>query len=212
MVRPFERSSALACAAGLGSLAGGAVLTVVMTVVVPGPAIAQCSVFDRHPCAPTVCSVFRRGPCTPEFDYPIGQDLRLTIESKRADTASPGANVPAPESEGEQREPSGARKLDSIKDLFAALRGCWVPPAESDARPGMQMSVRLAFRRTGEIIGMPRVTYVSPNTPRDVRDRYHDAITQALGRCTPMPFTRGMGGAVAGRPIAIRFVDDRNMP
>jgi hypothetical protein len=138
--------------------------------------------------------------------------VRLTIESKPADTASHEANAPGRESEGEQRGPSGARKLDSIKDLFAALRGCWVPPAENEARPGMQMSVRLAFRRTGEIIGMPRVTYVSPDTPRDVRDRYRDAITQALGRCTPLPFTRGMGGAVAGRPIAIRFVDNRNMP
>jgi hypothetical protein len=25
-----------------------------------------------------------------------------------------------------------------------------------------------------------------------------------------MPFSKEMGGAVAGRPIAIRFVDDRN--
>jgi hypothetical protein len=25
-----------------------------------------------------------------------------------------------------------------------------------------------------------------------------------------MPFSKGMGAAVAGRPIAIRFVDDRN--
>jgi hypothetical protein len=25
-----------------------------------------------------------------------------------------------------------------------------------------------------------------------------------------MPFTRGMGGAIAGRPIAIRFVDKRS--
>jgi hypothetical protein len=45
-----------------------------------------------------------------------------------------------------------------------------------------------------------------------VRDRYHAAITQALERCTPITFTPGMGGAVAGRPIAIRFVDNRAKP
>jgi len=27
-----------------------------------------------------------------------------------------------------------------------------------------------------------------------------------------MPFTDGLGGAVAGRPIAIRFVDNRENP
>jgi hypothetical protein len=38
------------------------------------------------------------------------------------------------------------------------------------------------------------------------------AITAALERCTPLPFTDGLGGAVAGRPIAIRFVDNREKP
>jgi hypothetical protein len=38
------------------------------------------------------------------------------------------------------------------------------------------------------------------------------AITAALERCTPLPFTDGLGGAVAGRPIAIRFVDNRENP
>ncbi len=57
------------------------------------PASAVCSVFDKHPCTPTVCSVFRRGPCIPEIDYPIGQDLRLTIETA-AVTRIPNAQAP----------------------------------------------------------------------------------------------------------------------
>jgi hypothetical protein len=32
----------------------------------------------------------------------------------------------------------------------------------------------------------------------------------ALERCTPLRFTPGLGGAIAGRPIAIRYVDNRN--
>ena len=73
----------------------------------------------------------------------------------------------------------------------------------------MQMSVRFSFKRTGEIIGTPRVTYASPDAPREARDTYHNAVTASLERCTPMPFSRGLGGAIAGRPIAIRFVDNR---
>jgi hypothetical protein len=34
-------------------------------------------------------------------------------------------------------------------------------------------------------------------------------VNATLARCTPLHFSQGMGGAVAGRPIAIRFVDNR---
>jgi len=34
---------------------------------------------------------------------------------------------------------------------------------------------------------------------------------RALKRCIPLHFSAGMAGAVAGRPIAIRFVDDRTI-
>jgi hypothetical protein len=59
------------------------------------------------------------------------------------------------------------------------------------------------------LIAAPRVTFASPDAPPAARDTYHDAIVAALERCTPLPFTRGLGAAVAGRPVAIRFVDDR---
>ena len=162
----------------------------------PTQASPVCSVFDKRPCAPTTCSVFRRGPCIPEVQYPIGQDLRLTIESARTEDASQAADVNVGRAspvahagaDGEDE-----RHVGSIADLFATLRACWVPPPMEEASLGMEMSVRFAFKRTGEIIATPRVTYTTPDTPRDVRDRYHTAITEALERCTPMPFTRGMG-------------------
>jgi hypothetical protein len=93
--------------------------------------------------------------------------------------------------------------------MFDALRSCWVPPPQDEARPGMQMTVRLSFKRNGEIFGPPRVVYVSHDAPEKTRNVYHDAITSALDRCTPLPFTAGLGGAIAGRPIAVRFVDNR---
>jgi hypothetical protein len=36
-------------------------------------------------------------------------------------------------------------------------------------------------------------------------------VAAALKRCTPLHFSDGMGGAVAGRPIAVRFVDNRTV-
>jgi hypothetical protein len=44
-----------------------------------------------------------------------------------------------------------------------------------------------------------------------VRDVYRDAVNAALGRCTPLHLSDRMGRAVAGRPIALRFVDNRTI-
>ena len=61
------------------------------------------------------------------------------------------------------------------------------------------------------IIAPPRRTYSSREAPDDVRNTYRDAVDAALKRCTPLHFSKGMAGAVAGRPIAIRFVDERTL-
>jgi hypothetical protein len=159
---------------------------------------APCSVLDGQPCTPSFCSVFNDGPCIPEIDYPYGQNLQLTIES-----------VPAPDQAARYRKPD--HDLDTIGDLFAALRSCWSPPPSDIARPGMQMSVRFSFKRSGEIIAAPRVTYATAGAPADTRAAYLKAINASLAGCAPLKFTSGLGGALAGRPIAIRYVDNRDL-
>ena len=101
--------------------------------------------------------------------------------------------------------------LDTIGDLFAALRSCWSPPPADGAREGMQMSVRFSFRRLGEIIATPRLTYSTAGVPADTRAAYLKAINASLDSCMPLKFTGGLGGALAGRPIAIRYVDNRDL-
>jgi hypothetical protein len=169
-----------------------------------------CSVLSGHPCDPYGCSVFRHRPCFPQILPPIGEDLRLTIMSDKPAPAPQGGEAAA---DGSATEGAAGtdHKLNTIRDLFDALRACWVPPPQDEERPGMQMSVRLSFKRNGQIIGPPRVTYTSPDAPADTRDVYHNAIMAALDRCTPMPFSAGLGGAIAGRPIAIRYVDNRKL-
>src|ERR1700687_5761920 len=159
---------------------------------------APCSVLDGRPCTPSFCSVFNRGPCIPEIDYPYGEDLRLTVET-----------VPSRDDAAKYQKPD--HDLDTIGDLFAALRSCWSPPPADSAREGMQMSVRFSFKRSGEMIGAPRMTYATAGAPADVRDTYLKAINASLDGCLPLKFTGALGGSLAGRPIAIRYVDNREL-
>jgi hypothetical protein len=159
---------------------------------------APCSVLSHHPCTPTYCSVLGRGPCIPEIDYPYGENLQLTIES-----------APPPEDAGKYQKPD--HDLDTIGDLFAALRSCWSPPPADSARQGMQMTVRFSFKRTGEMIGAPRLTFATADAPADTRTAYLKAINTSLDACVPLKLTDGLGGALAGRPIAIRYVDNREL-
>jgi hypothetical protein len=186
-----------------------------MSVALAQTPQSQCSVLSGRPCHPSFCGVFHRGPCLPYDLPPFGEDLRLTIVS--TDDTATGND--APQGGGDQagsgkdtaKETAENHRLDSIRAMFAALRACWIPPQKDEARHGMEYTIRFAFKRNGEIVAPPRVTYASHDAPADVRDIYRDAVNAALKRCTPLHFSDGMGGAVAGRPIAIRFVDDRGI-
>jgi hypothetical protein len=110
-------------------------------------------------------------------------------------------------------EPSEPKKptapINTIAEVFAALEACWIPPPFEQARPGMQITVLVSFKRNGDILGKPRITYETPSASDDERLAYRVAMAQALRRCAPLPFTDALGGALAGRLLTIRFIDNR---
>ena len=61
------------------------------------------------------------------------------------------------------------------------------------------------------MIGPPRLTFATVGAAADVRDTYLRAINLSLDACIPLKFTSGLGGAIAGRPIMIRYVDNREL-
>jgi hypothetical protein len=159
---------------------------------------APCSVLARSPCTPSFCSVFNHGPCIPEIYYPYGENLQLTVES-----------VPSQDDKAKYARPD--HDLDTIGDLFAELRSCWSPPSADTAKEGMQMTVRFSFKRDGGIIAAPRLTFATVGASADTRAAYLKAISASLDACAPLKFTDSLGGALAGRPIAIRYVDNREL-
>jgi hypothetical protein len=103
------------------------------------------------------------------------------------------------------------QQLDSLKDLFARLHSCWKPPPLSRANP-IDITVVVSFNREGAIIGHPKITYESEQASDNDRLQYRIAVMETLQRCTPLPFTEGLGGAVAGRPLAIPFRTRKRPP
>jgi hypothetical protein len=101
--------------------------------------------------------------------------------------------------------------LNTLKEIGAALQACWVPPPIDQARPGMQITVMLSFKRNGELFGQPKITFESIGASDDERLTYRIAVAQMLKRCTPLPFTDALGNAVAGRPFTMRFIEHRKL-
>jgi len=111
--------------------------------------------------------------------------------------------------QGEPRKP--AAPLNTIQEVFRALEACWIPPDLDHAKPGMQITVLLSFKRNGALNGEPRITYETPGATDAQRLAYRYALAQAITRCTPLPFTDALGNALAGRPMTMRFIDRRNL-
>lgn len=166
--------------------------------LISGPAAAQieprtCGVLDGPGCNPNQCSILDGPGCQAQAQAgAIGQTLQLTLGTRAARDA---------------RKPDG--DLNTLRDLFAALRACWTPPPEESAHDGMQMSMRFSLSREGKLIGPPRVTYATRGVGAKTRELYRDAMAQSLQACMPLPLTRSFGGAIAGRPIVVRIIDNR---
>ncbi len=103
-------------------------------------------------------------------------------------------------------------QVNSIHDVIARLRTCWKPPPAGRAHPGIDITVIVSFNRNGDILGHPRIAYESEQATDNDRLIYRIAVMEALQRCTPMPFTEGMAGAVAGRPFAVQFQNRKRPP
>jgi hypothetical protein len=95
-------------------------------------------------------------------------------------------------------------QVNTIREAFERFWSCWRPPPASRANP-IDITVIVSFNRAGEILGHPRITYESEQATDNDRLVYRIAVMETLQRCTPMPFTESMAGAVAGRPFAVQF-------
>jgi hypothetical protein len=102
-----------------------------------------------------------------------------------------------------------SNQVDTLRGLFMALRLCWTPPAVDHAFAEMAITVRFSLKSTRELVGPPRITFVTPRVPEATANAYRESVITSLNHCLPLPLSAGLGGAIAGHPMAIRFIDRR---
>ncbi len=189
MTHPRILGGALALAIGLlGMLVLG-----ILGMPQESKAQTPCSVLDAAPCTPYFCGINSVPGCTPDIFYPLHQELRFKLDVGNDVAQSPDRDKP----------------LDHLKDIGPVLSKCLQLPPQDSARPGMQVTMRLGFSKSGKVLGAPRFTYITHEAPEDVRTAYRSAANDMLDRCQPLPLTAGLGGAIAGRPVIISIVDTR---
>ena len=174
------------------------ILVLLAAAVAPAPSGAQiaprtCGIFDGPGCNPVQCGVFDGPGCIAQAQVSVPESLQLTLGTRAAADA---------------KKPEG--QVNTLREMFTALRFCWAPPAPENAQRGMQMSMRFSFNRDGKLIGPPRVTYSTREVPQKTRELYRESMERSLQGCTPLSFTRSFAGAIAGRPIVIRIIDNRD--
>jgi len=100
--------------------------------------------------------------------------------------------------------------VNNLQELAAALAACWSPPPPDRERGPVDVIFQVSFKRSGELFGKPRIVEFARAVTPEERGRYYAAVAEAIDRCSQMPFTEQMGGAVAGRVFRVNFIDARN--
>ncbi len=186
----------------------GAIALACGLAAAPREASAQCttSVFARHPCTPGFGSVLNHHPYTPGFcgihsapgcipygNYPLNQVPVLHVQGHVGPLAPLDRN-------------DKANRIDQMGPL---LSKCLEMPPEDEVRTGMRVTIKLAFKRNGELLGKPRFTYTTHEAPDDVKAAYREAAMNMVDRCMPLPITDSLGRAIAGRPFVVPIIETR---
>ncbi len=100
-----------------------------------------------------------------------------------------------------QRAPVGP-PVNTLREMGAALWSCWSPPPNTQ---NFQVTIQFSFKRNGEVLGKPRITYSTFNGSEEERRIIMGLILASLDACTPVNVTPALGGAIAGRIFTMTF-------
>ena len=107
-------------------------------------------------------------------------------------------------------EPTASKGPLNTHCRYPRRRARLLAMAAVQARPcsGMELTVRLSFKRNGEIFGA-RITYQTPASPTTNARSITARCWRRSARCSPLPLSASLGEAIAGRPLTFHIHDTR---
>jgi hypothetical protein len=92
---------------------------------------------------------------------------------------------------------------NTLLELFGKLNHCLMTPK---GIIGSELTIVFSLRRDGALLGKPKITFAK--LPEDVSDqrKFAEGVETAFDKCLPVAITDGLGGAIAGQPLSMRFV------
>jgi hypothetical protein len=102
--------------------------------------------------------------------------------------------------------PASAQPIDEQNAIGTHLDGCVLEALKGQGFTSPRdVTLRLAFRRDGSIIGQPFVSYSGPRRDDPEQARFIAAVRGAFAACAPLPFSKRLGGAIAGKIFSFRY-------
>jgi hypothetical protein len=102
--------------------------------------------------------------------------------------------------------PSVAAPANDLRALFGYLGACMKGVAGD---PGEELTIAFSLKRDGSLFGKPHVAFSRLPSDAGARARVLDDVAGKFTTCFPAPITDGLGGAIAGRRLTVRFVTPR---
>jgi len=102
--------------------------------------------------------------------------------------------------------PASAQTIEELSAVAPYLDLCVTRGLRGQGfAPRRDVTLRLSFRRDGTIIGAPAVTFSMPRRGEPEQERFIAAMTGAFRACAPLPFSKALGGAIAGTIFTFRY-------
>jgi hypothetical protein len=98
--------------------------------------------------------------------------------------------------------PARAEPANTLREIWRTFGGCFAGVRLST---DSEVTVVFSLKRNGSLNGKPRISYAKLIADQTQRASDAQAIARALDACLPVAITDGLGGAIAGRPLALRI-------
>jgi hypothetical protein len=105
------------------------------------------------------------------------------------------------------RVPQTGPVIDRVDTLGPYLGACIEKRLAGEPFTGQREAIfSVSFRRDGSIFGQPARTHSFPAANTADQAKFLRMTEEAIRSCAPLPFSKALGEAIAGRPYRFRYI------